>query len=61
MTTIEELKARIMGGGSLTEEEAYGLLETPDKEELYQAAAEITRPFGTPAFNSCSIMLPDRP
>lgn len=50
-----------MGGGSLTEEEAYGLLETPDKEELYQAATEITRHFGKPAFNSCSIILPDRP
>lgn len=61
MTTIEELKARIMGGGSLTEEEAYGLLETPDKEELYQAAAEITRHFGKPAFNPCSIMLPVQP
>ena len=45
-----------MGGGSLTEEEAYGLLETPDKEELYQAAAEITRYFGKPAFNPCSII-----
>ena len=29
MTTIDELKARIMGGGSLTEEEAYSLLDTP--------------------------------
>ncbi|MDY5637402.1 MAG: biotin synthase BioB [Parabacteroides sp.] len=56
MTTIEELKARIMGGGSLTEEEAYGLLETPDKEELYQATGEITRHFGKPAFNPCSII-----
>ena len=61
MTTIEELKARIMGGGSLTEEEAYGLLETPDKEKLYQAAGEITRHFGKPAFNPCSIMLPVQP
>ena len=38
MNRIEELKARVIGGGSLTEEEAYGLLETPNKEELYQAA-----------------------
>ena len=38
MATIEELKARIIGGESLTEEEAYGLLDTPNKEELYQAA-----------------------
>ena len=37
MNRIEELKARVIGGGSLTEEEAYGLLETPNKEELYQA------------------------
>ncbi len=35
MTTIEELKARIMGGGSLTEEEAYSLLDTPDKDDCF--------------------------
>ncbi len=56
MDTIEELKARIIGGGSLTEEEAYTLLETRDKEALYQAASEITRHFGKPAFNPCSII-----
>ena len=56
MNRIEELKARIIGGGSLTEEEAYGLLGTPNKEELYQAAGEITRHFGKPAFNPCSII-----
>ena len=56
MNRIEELKARVIGGGSLTEEEAYGLLETPNKEELYQAAGEITRHFGKPAFNPCSII-----
>ena len=36
MATIEELKARIIGGESLTEEEAYALLEPPDKELLFQ-------------------------
>lgn len=51
MNRIEELKARVIGGGSLTEEEAYSLLDTPNKEELYQAAGEITRHFGKPAFN----------
>ena len=34
MNRIEELKARVIGGGALTEEEAYDLLETPNKEEL---------------------------
>ena len=35
MTTIEELKARIMGGGARAEEEAYSLLDTPDKDDCF--------------------------
>ena len=50
MNRIEELKARVIGGGSLTEEEAYDLLELSLKEELYKAAGEITRNFVKHAF-----------
>lgn len=53
---INKLKQRILNGGDLTEEEAYALGETVEREALYQAAAEITRHFGKPAFNPCSII-----
>ncbi|MBF1316049.1 MAG: biotin synthase BioB, partial [Porphyromonadaceae bacterium] len=39
---IQDIKARILAGGEITEEEALALLTTPHKEELYQAAHEIT-------------------
>ena len=53
---IEELKQRILQGGALTDDEAYLLAETPDHEALFEAAAAITRHFGKPAFNPCSII-----
>lgn len=56
MTEIDEIKSRILAGGEITEEEAYQLIETDNRESLYQAAEEITRHFGKPEFNPCSII-----
>ena len=42
---IQEIKARILAGGEITEEEALALLTTPHKEELYAAAHDITEHF----------------
>ena len=48
---INELKQRVLDGGSLTADEAYALGETTELEALYEAAAEITHHFGKPDFN----------
>jgi adenosylmethionine-8-amino-7-oxononanoate aminotransferase/biotin synthase len=57
LTIVEELKQRVLQGGpALTYDEALALANTEDKEELYAAAGEITRHFGKPAFNPCSII-----
>lgn len=56
MILIDELTQRIIDGGEITFEEALELAETPDREKLYEAAAKITRHFGKPEFNSCSII-----
>ena len=48
---INELKQRVLDGGSLTAEEADALGETTELEALYEAAAEITHHFGKPDFN----------
>lgn len=53
---IEQLKDRIIGGGEISYEEALELAETADREQLYEAAAEITRHFGKPSFDPCSII-----
>ncbi len=53
---IEEIRDRVLGGGEVTEEEAYALAEHPDKEGLYEAASQITRHFGKPEFQPCSII-----
>ncbi|MCH5225676.1 MAG: biotin synthase BioB [Muribaculaceae bacterium] len=54
--TINELKERVIEGGEISFEEALQLAETPDREALYAAAEEITRHFGKPEFNPCSII-----
>ena len=56
MSFIEELKNRILNGGRITYEEACELSETDNHEELFAAAAEITKHFGKPSFNPCSII-----
>lgn len=56
MGTIEDLKQKTLSGGEVTQAEALWLANVPDKEALYKAAGEITRHFGKPAFNPCSII-----
>ena len=53
---IEELKDKVLSGGHLSEEEAYSLLKTTDKEALYKASGEITRFFCKNKFDMCSII-----
>lgn len=56
MSYIQELKERVINGGEVSFEEALKLAEQEDREELYSAAEEITRHFGKPEFNPCSII-----
>ena len=61
MTYINQLKDRVINGGSITFEEALKLAEESDRgpvarEALYEAAEEITKHFGKPEFNPCSII-----
>lgn len=53
---IENLKKKVIDGGSLTAEEIMDLADTDDREALYKAAGEITRHFGKPSFNPCGII-----
>lgn len=55
---INKLKEKILGGGEISAEEAYELCElAPERrEELYEAAAEITKAFCPVEFDSCSIV-----
>lgn len=53
---ISEIKERILSGGAITQDEALALLTTPNKEELYEAAHEVTRHFMGNAFDTCSII-----
>ncbi|KGN86096.1 MULTISPECIES: biotin synthase BioB [unclassified Porphyromonas] len=53
---ISEIKERILSGGAISQDEALALLTTPNKEELYEAAHEVTRHFMGNAFDTCSII-----
>ncbi|KGN70016.1 biotin synthase BioB [Porphyromonas sp. COT-239 OH1446] len=53
---ITKIKERILSGGEITHEEALALLNTPDKDELYEAAHEITEHFMGDSFDTCSII-----
>ena len=53
---IQAIKTRILSGGDITEAEALALLSLSNKEELYQAAHEITEHFMGKAFDTCSII-----
>ncbi len=55
MTDIQSLKDKVLAGGSLTDVEVYSLCEAPSRG-LRDAAAEITRRFCPPVFDSCSII-----
>lgn len=56
MKYIEELKNKVIEGGGITFDEAMMLADTESVEDLYEAAGEITRHFGKPAFSPCSII-----
>lgn len=58
MVDIDALKAKVLDGGTLSEQEAYSLCETElsQRADLWEAAAEITRRFCKPEFDSCSII-----
>lgn len=55
---IQGLKARILGGGDISADEAYALASLlPDRrEELHEAAAELTRNLACRTFDTCSIV-----
>ena len=56
MKRIKELKDKIIQGEQISLEEAIELSENPNREYLYEAASEITKHFGKPEFNPCSII-----
>lgn len=56
---IQRLKNKLLSGGEITPDEAYGLADavTPEnQQELWDAASEITKHFNVPVFDSCSII-----
>jgi len=58
MLTIETLKEKILAGGEISDSEVMQLaeIEPSRRQELWNAAAEITKAFGTRKFDSCSIV-----
>lgn len=58
MSLISTLKERVLSGGAITAEEAFRLAETAaaHREELHEAAAEITRRLCSREFDTCSIV-----
>lgn len=55
MGDINLLKNKVLSGDSLTDDEAYSLLEYAGSDELYKAAGEITRRMCSHSFDPCSI------
>lgn len=53
---VSDLKDRVINGGEISFEEALMLAEHENHEEIFAAAEEITRFFGKPEFNPCSII-----
>lgn len=56
MIDISSLKNKILAGESISEDEAYSLIEITDLESLYKAAEEITEKLCGREFDSCSIV-----
>lgn len=53
---IEEVKKNVLAGQSITLKEALWLAQSAPKEELYQAAHEITETLADKKFDMCSII-----
>ncbi|MDE6801540.1 MAG: biotin synthase BioB [Muribaculaceae bacterium] len=53
---VKELKEKVLAGGSITREEASRLAAWPVREEVWDAAEEITRAMCPRSFDSCSIV-----
>ena len=53
---IQDLKEKVLRGGSITPTEALGLAAMPDKEALYEAAHEITLRLADRRADFCSII-----
>lgn len=58
MNIIDTLKDKVLAGGELSEAEAYFICDNADqyREQIHEAAAEITARFCEPVFDSCSIV-----
>ncbi|MGM9747854.1 MAG: biotin synthase BioB, partial [Candidatus Cryptobacteroides sp.] len=54
--TINSLKSKVLQGGRITFDEALSLAAAQNHEDLFIAAEEITKHFGKPEFNPCSII-----
>lgn len=53
---IEQLKDKVLSGGTITCEEGCALIDSTDKDALYAAAKEITAKMCPVSFDSCSIV-----
>jgi biotin synthase len=56
LNKVQEIKDKVIAGGAITDEEAMWLANEADHEELFEAAAQITKHFGKPEFNPCGII-----
>lgn len=58
MTSIKEIKDRILAGGEITNEEALHIADIAHlhRKELHEAAEEITKRFTSRVFDTCSIV-----
>ncbi len=53
---LNEVEARILSGGEVSETEAVEIADHADRDALYALASRVTKHFGRPAFNPCSII-----
>lgn len=55
MISLNDIKTKILNGGSISESEAISLSQYPNKQELYDIAYEVTQKFNGNKFDTCSI------